>query len=51
MCRKKSFTTLEEAAAKKQMPIGSMEELTLKPSHVHRLSNTASEASPEEPGK
>lgn len=47
----KSFTTIEEAAAKKQMPIGSMEELILKPSHVHRLSNKVSVASPEEAGK
>lgn len=47
----KSFTTLEKAAAKKQMPIGSMEKLALKPSHVHGLSNTASAASPEEAGK
>lgn len=47
----KSFTTLEEAAAKNQMPIGSVEELTLKPSHVHGLSNITSAASPEEAGK
>ena len=43
----KSFTTLEEAAAEKQMPVGSMDEFPLKPSHVHSLSNTTSAASPE----
>lgn len=47
----KSFTTLEEAAAKQQMPVGSVDEFPLKPSHVHSLSNTTPAASPAEAGK
>lgn len=34
----KSFTTLEQAAAEKQMPVGSVDEFPLKPSHEHGLS-------------
>lgn len=39
----KSFTTFEEAAAEKQMPAGSIKKFPLKPPHVHRLCNTASD--------
>lgn len=50
MCRNPS-QRLKRQLPKKQMPIGSVEELALKPSHVHGLSNTAPAASPEEDGK